>query len=156
MSYAFCNYPTRFASFFSLHFHLEVSTDISSSSLIVSFTVSCVLMSLLKAFFILVTKFLISSISFLFSVLFLNLFLRYLFGFHGVSVAANGICTASRGTFCCNAWTLWCAGFNSCGTWAQLLCSIWNPSSPTRDRTPSPALQDGFLTTGPPGKSLSL
>ena len=132
VSCAFCSYPIRFSSFFSLHFHLEVSTDISSSPLIVSFTVSCVLMNLLKAFFILVTKFLISSIS----VLFLNFFLRYLFAWlsWGLSHSRWGLHCVMRDLLC-RAWTpqFWCAAFGSCGPWAQLLCSMWNRSSPARD-----------------------
>ena len=31
---------------------------------------------------------------------------------------------------------------------------MWNPSLLTRDRTHIPALEGGFLTTGPPGKPL--
>ena len=30
---------------------------------------------------------------------------------------------------------------------------MWDLHSPTRNRTPFPALQGGFLTTGPPEKS---
>ena len=44
-------------------------------------------------------------------------------------------------------------GFSSCNLPAQLLCSLWDLSSLTRDGTHSPALQDRFLTTGPPWKS---
>ena len=33
--------------------------------------------------------------------------------------------------------------------WLQ---GIWDLSSPARDQTPSPALEEEFLTTGPPGK----
>ena len=32
-------------------------------------------------------------------------------------------------------------------------CSMWDLSSPTRDATIPPALERGFLTSGPPGKS---
>ena len=40
----------------------------------------------------------------------------------------------------------------SCGTWAQLLCGMWDlPRS--RIKPMSPALAGGFLTIGPPGKS---
>ena len=44
-------------------------------------------------------------------------------------------------------------GLSSCGTQAQLPRGRWDLSPPTRDRTASLALEDGFLTTGPPGKS---
>ena len=36
---------------------------------------------------------------------------------------------------------------------AQLLCSMWDLSSPTKGKSMCPALQGRFLTTGPPGKS---
>ena len=46
------------------------------------------------------------------------------------------------------------AGFNSCGTWAQwLLCSMQDLPRPEVEPV-SLALAGGFLTTGPPGKSL--
>ena len=43
---------------------------------------------------------------------------------------------------------------SSCGTWAWLFHGVWDLSFPTRDEPMSPALQGGFLTTGPPGESL--
>ena len=54
-------------------------------------------------------------------------------------------------------------GFSSCGSWAlkhrlsgwdaqdRLLCSMWDLPGPGTESI-SPALQGGFLTTGPPGK----
>ena len=43
---------------------------------------------------------------------------------------------------------------SGCGTWAQLLCSMWNlPGSGIEPVFP--ALADGFFTTEPPGKSLN-
>ena len=38
----------------------------------------------------------------------------------------------------------------SCGRQIQLLRGIWDLSSPARIEPTSPALEDGFLTTGPP------
>ena len=43
------------------------------------------------------------------------------------------------------------AGFSRCGTWAQLLCSMWDIPIPGAEPM-SPALAGRFLTTGPPGK----
>ena len=40
---------------------------------------------------------------------------------------------------------------SSCGTWAQLLHSMWNPLRPGIEPE-SPVLAGGFLTTEPPGK----
>ena len=44
--------------------------------------------------------------------------------------------------------------FSSCGTRALLLRGMWYLPGPGLEPT-SPALADGFLTTAPPGKSLS-
>ena len=41
-----------------------------------------------------------------------------------------------------------------CGMWALLPCSLWYLSSPTGIKPTSPALEGGFLTARPPGKSL--
>ena len=41
---------------------------------------------------------------------------------------------------------------SSCGTWAQLLCGMWDLPGPGIEPM-SPALAGGFLTTVPPGKS---
>ena len=43
-------------------------------------------------------------------------------------------------------------GFSSCGTWAELLCSMWDIPGPGLEPM-SPALAGRFLTTVPPGKS---
>ena len=46
--------------------------------------------------------------------------------------------------------------FSSLGTWAQLLCGMWMESwFPNWLSNLCPALQDGFLTTGPLKKSLN-
>ena len=42
---------------------------------------------------------------------------------------------------------------SSCGTWAQLLHSMWDLPGPGLEPM-SPALADGFVTTAPPGKLL--
>ena len=44
-----------------------------------------------------------------------------------------------------------CAGFSSCGAWAQLFHSMWDLPRPGLEPM-SPALAGGFLTTAPPGK----
>ena len=51
---------------------------------------------------------------------------------------------------------LWSMGFgahelSSCGTWAQLLCGMWNLPRPWIEPV-FPASQGGLLMTGPPGK----
>ena len=43
-------------------------------------------------------------------------------------------------------------GFSSCGTWALLLCGIWDLPGPGLEPV-SPALAGRFSTTVPPGKS---
>ena len=43
-------------------------------------------------------------------------------------------------------------GLSSCGTWAQLPCGMQDYPRPGIELM-FPALADGFLTTGPPGKS---
>ena len=40
---------------------------------------------------------------------------------------------------------------NSCGSWALLLCSVWDLPGPGNEPV-SPALAGGFFTTEPPGK----
>ena len=42
-------------------------------------------------------------------------------------------------------------GFSSCGAWAELLCSVWDPPGPGLEPV-SPALAGIFLTTASPGK----
>ena len=44
-----------------------------------------------------------------------------------------------------------CGPVFSCGAWASLPCNIWDLPQP-RIEPASPALEGGFLTTGPPGK----
>ena len=104
----------------------------------------------------------------------------FFFRLHWVFVAACGLSlvAASRGYS-----LLWCAGFSlqwlfllqrmgsrhagfsscglralerrlcSCGSWASLLRSMWDLPRPGI-KPMSPALAGGFLTTGPPRKSL--
>ncbi|KAJ8791703.1 hypothetical protein J1605_020425 [Eschrichtius robustus] len=43
---------------------------------------------------------------------------------------------------------------SSCGLWARLLCGMWDLPRPGLEPV-SPALAGGFLTTAPPGKSLT-
>ena len=60
----------------------------------------------------------------------------YLFGCVGISVASHGVFIRSRGVFCCGSWALAVAcRFGCCGVWAQLLCRMGDPNSPTRDQT---------------------
>ena len=54
----------------------------------------------------------------------------------------------------CRARALGHSGFSICGAQAQLLHGTWDLPSP-RIEPMSPALAGGFLTTGPPGESLS-
>ena len=70
---------------------------------------------------------------------------------------------------CCSTWDLHCImqGLSlwdtdtmtvaltlcGCDMWPQLLCSMWDLNSLTRNRTIFLALQSRFLTTDPPGKS---
>ena len=56
-----------------------------------------------------------------------------------------------RSFSCYGAWALECRP-SSCGSWAQLLCSRWEPPGPGIEPLSS-ALAGGFLTIGPPGKS---
>ena len=62
------------------------------------------------------------------------------------------------GFSCCGAWGLGAQasvvvarGLSSCGTRAQLLCSMWDLPRPGL-KPVSPALAGRFLTTAPPGK----
>ena len=84
-------------------------------------------------------------------------FFKYLFiWLHRVSVAALRTSVASCRVFCCGSDSfVWFSdsrahGLSSCVVWAQLLCSMWNLSSLTKDRTCASYLAK---TTGPPGKS---
>lgn len=47
---------------------------------------------------------------------------------------------------------LWGLRFSNCGAWAEWLHGMWDPPGPGIDPA-SPALQGGFLTPGPPGRS---
>ena len=48
---------------------------------------------------------------------------------------------------------LWSMGSSVCGTWAYLLCCLWDLPGPGFEPV-SFALQDRLLTIGPSGKSL--
>ena len=74
----------------------------------------------------------------IFFYLFIYLFIYWL---HHVLVAARGLFVVLQGFL------------SGCGAWAQLLHDMWDLPQPRLEPV-SPALQDGFLTTGPPGKSL--
>ena len=65
-----------------------------------------------------------------------------------------GMQAQSAGFSSCGSWALerW---LNSCGAKAELLCSMWDFPGPGIKLIPL-ALQGIFLTTGPPGKPLSL
>ena len=73
-------------------------------------------------------------------------------GFSSCSTQASVV--AARGLSGCSVQALGHAGFSSCGAWAQLLCGMWDLSGPGIEPA-SPALAGGFLTTVPPGKSLT-
>ena len=93
---------------------------------------------------------------------FLNVWLCWIF------VAADGLSlvAASRvysslqwtshcgGFSCCGARDLGTQSFSSCGSWAQLLRSIWDLPRPGI-KPVTPALASRFLTTVPPGKFLT-
>ena len=87
------------------------------------------------------------------SVFFINYFIY--FWPHGVSVAACGISHWSAQTPCLWLTVSTACGFRSFGPPAQLSHAMWDLSSPTRDRTCVPCLEDRFLTTRPSGKSPS-
>ena len=48
-----------------------------------------------------------------------------------------------------------CLGTSNCDSQAQLPCNMWNLPGPGIEPV-YPALVGGFLTTGPPGKSLDV
>lgn len=97
----------------------------------------------------------------------------FIFGYVGyVSlVVEQGLlssCSVAQASHCdgfsyCTAWglsrlglqQLQHMGLSSCGTWAKLLLGTCDLPRP-QIKLVSPAVADGFLTTGPPGKSLSL
>ena len=101
---------------------------------------------------------------------YVNLFFRDFFGCAGslllhmvflklqpAGLPSRGQCTgfSLQWLFCCRAWSLGCMAFSSCGTWTQLLHGMWNLHRAGIELM-SPALADGFLTTGPPGKFLNM
>ena len=63
------------------------------------------------------------------------------------AVAVRRICCFSPRALKC--------GLSSCGTWAQLLWSMWDLPRPGI-KPVSPELPGGFLTTGPPEKSTNI
>ena len=50
---------------------------------------------------------------------------------------------------------LWARGFSHCGMWAQPPHSLWNLPGPGI-KPVSPALSEGLLTSGAPGRLLSI
>ena len=91
------------------------------------------------------------------------------FWLHWVFVAVRGLSlVAASGGYSslqCEGFSLWwllllqstgsrCMGFSSCDSQAQLLRGMWDLPRPGLEPM-SPALAGGFLTTAPPGKSLS-
>ena len=81
--------------------------------------------------------------------------LRYCSGFSsvrewGLLCGCGAQVSQCGGFFCCGAWALK-HRLSSCGSWAYLLCSMWNlPGAGIPSM--SPALAGGFFTTEPPGK----
>ena len=69
----------------------------------------------------------------------------------GLLSSFNAWASHSSGLLCCGVQSLGHPGFRICSTWAQLLCSMWGLPRPGIEPV-SPALQDRFLTTGPPRK----
>ena len=57
----------------------------------------------------------------------------------------------TQGLINCGSQATECAGFSSCGAWAQLLCGLWNLPRPGTEPV-SPALSGRFLSIVPPGK----
>ena len=70
------------------------------------------------------------------------------------ALGARASVVVARGLSSCGSWALE-RRLSSCGTWTQVLHSIWDLHRPGT-KSVSPALAGGFLTTAPPGKSLSL
>ena len=69
-----------------------------------------------------------------------------------VAVHELSLVAVSGAPLGCGAWALE-QSLSRCGIWALL--ALWHmESSHTRDPTMYPASPGGFLTTGPPGKSL--
>ena len=56
-----------------------------------------------------------------------------------------------------SSWGLWALELwlSSCGTWAQMICSMWDLPGPGFEPV-SPELAGGFFTIGPPGKPQQL
>ena len=71
----------------------------------------------------------------------------------GLVVACGIFCCKGRLLSGCGMWTPdWACLVVACGAWAWLPHRMWGLSFLTRE-TMSPALEAGFLITGPPGKS---
>ena len=101
---------------------------------------------------------------------FLNWLIIYLviWGCAGSSLLYSGFLWfwRARATLRCSAWASRCCGFSCCqaqalgvqlnsfGMQALLLQSMWDLAEPGI-KPMCPALAGGFLTTGPPGKSMS-
>ena len=109
----------------------------------------------------------------IFIYLFIYFWLRWVFlAVRGLSLV--GVSGGYSATLHCGAWAFHCSGFfccgaqalgmwasvvvacelSSCGAWASLLCGMWDLPGPGIEPV-SPALEGGFPTTVPPGKSLA-
>ena len=80
----------------------------------------------------------------------------------GATLPCGARASHCGGFSCCGARALgtWASvvvarGLSSCGTWAQLLCGMWDLPGPGLEPV-SPALAGRFLTTAPPGKTHSM
>ena len=72
----------------------------------------------------------------------------------GLLSSCNALASHCGGFSCCRAQAVGRVGLSSCGSQAELLCSMWGLPGPGIEPM-SPALAGGFLTTGPPEKSLN-
>ena len=87
----------------------------------------------------------------------INNFIYLFIWLRRVLVVARGILVAACRIFHCSAWAslwLWCAGSKARGLNCPTECGILVPQPGIEPM--SPALEGGFLTTGPPGKSPNL
>ena len=71
------------------------------------------------------------------------------------ALATPALALAAHRLRSCSSRDLGCAGFSSCGTWAYMLCSVWNLPRPGIEPM-CPALAGRFLSTVPSGKSPAL
>ena len=93
----------------------------------------------------------------LYSIHVLNVFI-IIFGCAGSSLLREDFSSCGERASHCSGLSCWGLealerGLSSSGAPAYLACSRWDLPGPGREPV-SPALAGGFLTTGPPGKSL--